>query len=135
MVRTTPKKTCGPSRSTRTGDWDRTRSTFWTSPSVSIVVCDEEDDWNSESGEDDGDSQGCDEVEEVIHPTSVAGDSVKSISIFPERNEDNTDWLCQEGMKDDSDFNKMKTEDITVVCKRKEILSQEVVKNGSLVDH
>ena len=41
------------------------------SKSVTMGVNDEEDDWNSESGEDDGDGPGCeDEVEEVIQPTS-----------------------------------------------------------------
>jgi hypothetical protein len=50
---------------------------------------DEENDWNSESGEDDGDGPGReDEVEEVIHPTSTTGGSVKSILFLPERNED-----------------------------------------------
>ena len=52
-------------------------------------VSDDEDDWNSESGEDDGDSQGChDEVEEVMYPTSSGGGSVKSILLLPERIED-----------------------------------------------
>ena len=51
----------------------------------------EDDDWNWESGEDDKDAQRCDEeVEEVIHPTSAAGGSAKSILLLPERNEDNT---------------------------------------------
>ena len=64
-----------------------TRSVFWTSPSVS----DDEDPWNSESGEEDGDGPRCeDEVEDVIQPTSVAGGSAKSILLFPERNEDNS---------------------------------------------
>ncbi len=50
---------------------------------------DEEDDWNSESGEDDGDGGGSeDEVEEVIQSTSGDGDSAKSILFLPERNED-----------------------------------------------
>ena len=43
-------------------------------PSVTMGVIDDEDDWNSESSEDDGDAQGSDdEVLEVIHPTSAAG--------------------------------------------------------------
>ncbi len=46
---------------------------------VTMDVSDEEDDWNSESGEDDGDGPGReDEVEEVIQSTSAAGGSVKS---------------------------------------------------------
>ena len=76
-------------RSTGTGDRDHTRSVFWTSPSVSLDVNDDEDPWNSESGEEDGDGPRCeDEVEEVIQPTSGVGGSVKSIFLFPERNED-----------------------------------------------
>ena len=56
---------------------------------VTMGVIDEEDDWNSESGEDDGDGEGReDEVEEVIQSTSVAGGSVKYILLLPERNED-----------------------------------------------
>jgi hypothetical protein len=59
------------------------------SKSVTMGVSDEEDDCNSESGEDDGDGSGReDEVEEVIHPTSPAGGSVKSILLLPETNED-----------------------------------------------
>ena len=52
-------------------------------------VSDGEDDWNSESGKDDGDGEGCDdEVEEVIQTTSGTGDSAKSIFLLTERNED-----------------------------------------------
>ena len=59
----------------------------------------EEDDWNSESVEDDGGGPGReDEVEEVIQSTSVAGASDQSFFLFPERNEDNTGWLSPEGM-------------------------------------
>ena len=59
------------------------------SKSVTMGVSDEEDDCNSESGEDDGEGQRCDdEVEEVIQSTSVSGDSVKYILLLPERNED-----------------------------------------------
>ena len=78
-----------------------------------MVVIDGEDDWNSESGEDDGEGQRCDdEVEEVIQSTSGTGVSTKSILFSPERNEDNTGWLSPEGMTTVSDLNKMKPEDI-----------------------
>ena len=78
-----------------------------------MVVIDGEDDWNSESGEDDGEGQRCDdEVEEVIQSTSGTGVSTKSILFFPERNEDNTGWLSPEGMTTVSDLNKMKPENI-----------------------
>ena len=47
-------------------------------------LSDDETEWNSESGEDDGDGPRCeDEVEEVIQPTSVAGDSTESILLLP----------------------------------------------------
>ncbi len=83
----------------------------------------------------DGDGQGCDdEVEEVIQPTSEAGDSAKSIFLLPERNEDNTGWLIPEGMNPASGLNKMKPEDIATVHKHKEILAKEVAKNYSVVD-
>ncbi len=60
------------------------------------------DEWNSDSGEDDRDDQGNDEdVLEVIHTTSAAGDSVKSIFLLSERNEEDTGWLSDEGIKCD----------------------------------
>ena len=124
-----------PPRSTGTGDRDRTRSVLWTSPSVTMGVSDGEEDWNSESGKDDGEGQRRDdEVEEVIQATSAVGGSAKSILLLPERNEDNTGWLSPEGMKSAADFNKMKPEDIATVCKHKEMFAAEVVKNCSVVD-
>jgi hypothetical protein len=57
-----------------------------------MVVSDEDDDWNSVSGDDDGDVQRCDD--EVVNlETSPSGVSVKSFFLLPERNEENTDWL------------------------------------------
>ena len=54
----------------------------------------EDDDWNWESGEDDKDAQRCDEeVEEVIHPTSAAGGSAKSILLFAGEKR-GQHWLC-----------------------------------------
>ena len=87
----------GPPPSTGTGDRDLVRSVFWTSPSVTMVVGDGEGDWNSESGEDDGDYERCDDDVELIETTSPTTVSVKSILHFPERNEDNTVWLFPEG--------------------------------------
>ncbi len=76
-------------RSTGTGNRYRTRSVFWTSPSVTMGVDDGVEDWNSESGEDYGDGAGReDEVEEVIQTTSGAGGSAKYILLLPESNED-----------------------------------------------
>ena len=77
--------------STGAGDRNRTLWSFWTSPSV-IMGVSEEDDWKSDSGEDDTDDQGNDDVQEVIHTTSASGGSLKSILLFPERNEEDT-WL------------------------------------------
>jgi hypothetical protein len=62
--------TGGHPRSTGTGDRHRTRSAFWTSPSVTMGVGDGVEDWNSESGEDDGDGVGCeDEVKTKLDTT------------------------------------------------------------------
>ena len=46
----------------------------------------------------------------------------------------NTGWLSYEGIKSATVFNKMKPEDIGTVRKHKDILAEEVAKNGSLVD-
>ena len=40
------------------GDRDRTRCAFWTLLSFTMGDSEEEDNWNSTSGEDDGDTQG-----------------------------------------------------------------------------
>ena len=93
-----------------------------------------DDEWNSDSGEDDRDDQGNDDVQEIIHATSAAGVSAKSILLLPERNEEDTGWLSHEGINPASVFNKMKPEDLATVRKRKDILAQEVAKNASLVD-
>ena len=124
----------GHPRSTGTGDRDRTRSVCWTSPSVTMGVGDGEQHWNSQSGEDDGDCERRDDDVDLIETTSPAAGSPKSILHLPERSEDNTTWLFPEGIKPASVLNKMKVEDIATVCKRKEILATEVVKNGSVVD-
>ncbi len=124
----------GHPRSTGTGDRDRTRSVFWTSPSVTMGVGDGVEDWNSESGEDDGDCERRDDDVDHIETTSPATDSVKSILHLPERSEDNTAWLFPEGIKSVSVLNKMKTEVMEIVRKRKEILATEVTNHGSVVD-
>ena len=99
------------------------------------MVVNDEVSWNSDSGEDDRDHQGNDDdVQEVSHATSSDTDSVKSIFLLLERNEEDTGWLSDEGIMSGSTFNKMKPEDLATVYKRKDMLSQEVAKNGSLVD-
>ena len=94
----------------------------------------DDDEWNSDSGEDDRDDQGNDDVREVIHATSAPGGSATSILLLPERNEEDTGWLTHEGINPASAFNKMKPEDLATVRKRKDMLAQEVAKNASLVD-
>ena len=80
------------------------------------MVVSDVDEWNSDSGEDDRDDQGYDEdVQEVIHATSATGGSVKSILLFPEKNEEDTGWLSDEGIKPSSVFNKMKPEDCRMI--------------------
>ena len=93
----------------------------------------DDDEWNSDSGEDDRDDQGNDDVQEVIHATSAAGGSAKSILLLPERNEEDTGWLTYETIKPGSAFNKMKPEDLETVRKHKDMFAQEVAKNASLV--
>jgi hypothetical protein len=124
----------GHPRSTGTGDRHRTRSAFWTSPSVTMGVGEDDDeDWNSRSGEDDGDCEGCDDDDVLIEtPTPTAG-SAGPILHFPERSED-TAWLFPEGIKTASDVNKMKPETLPTVRKRKEMISAKVAKYGSVVD-
>ena len=90
-------------------------------------------DWNSESGEDDGDCEGCDDEVEFIDTTSPATESDKSILYLPERNEENTGWLFPEGINPVSVLNKMKAESIPTVFKHKEMFVTEVVKNDSVV--
>jgi hypothetical protein len=53
-------------------------------------VGDDVDDWNSESGEDDGDCEQCDDDVEVIPAPSPSTDSVTSILYLTDRREDNT---------------------------------------------
>ena len=99
------------------------------------MVVNDEVSWNSASGEDERDHQGNDDdVQEVSHATSADDDSAKSILLLSERNEEDTGWLSHEGIKSTSAFNKMKPEDLATVRKRKDMFSQEVAKNGSLVD-
>ncbi len=69
----------GPGTGTGTGDLDRTRWGFWTFPSATMVISDEEEDWKSVSGDDDGHPERhVDDV--IILETSATGDSSGSIS-------------------------------------------------------
>ncbi len=98
-----------------------------------MVVSDDEDnrELSSVDGDDDVDGEGC--VNEVIIvEKSGSGGSTGSIFLFPERNEDNTDWVSHEVIKAANVFNKMKPDDIATVRKRKQILVYEVT--NSVVD-
>ena len=94
---------------------------------------DGDEDWNSESGEDDGDCEGRDDDVELIETPSPAASSPKPILHFPERSEDNTAWLFPEGMKPVSGVNKMKPETLVTVRKHKEIISAEGHRVGASV--
>jgi hypothetical protein len=98
-----------------------------------MVVSDDEDnrELSSVDGDDDVDGEGCvDEV--IIVEKSTAGDSTGSIFLLMERNEDNTTWLSHEDIKPTTAFNKMKSDDIATVRKRKQMLAHEV--SSSVVD-
>ena len=95
---------------------------------------DVDEDWNSESGEDDGDCEWRDDDVELIETPSPATVSAKSILHLTVRSEDNTDWLFPEGINPVTVLNKMKPETLPTVRKLKEILSVEVAKNDSVVD-
>ena len=75
---------------------------------------DDDEDWNSESGEDDGDCEGRHDDVELIETPSPAAGSAEPILHFPERSEDNTAWLFPEGVKSASDVNKMKPETLAI---------------------
>ena len=94
---------------------------------------DDDEDWNSESGEDDGDCEGCDDDVELIETPSPAADSAEPILHFPERSEDITVWLFPEGIKSASGVNKMKPETLATVRKRKEMISAEGHRVGAAV--
>ena len=97
-------------------------------------VSDDVDDWNSESGEDDGDCERRDDDVELIETPSPATGSAEPILHFPERSEDNTVWVFPEGIKPDTVLNKIKPEALGTVHKHKEMVAAEVVKDDSVVD-
>ena len=94
---------------------------------------DDDEDWNSESGEDDGDCEGRDDDVELIETPSPVTDSAEPTLHFPKRSENNTDWLFPEGIKPVSGVNKMKPETFPTVRKRKEMISAEGHRVGAVV--
>ena len=89
----------------------------------------EEEGWDGRSG-DEGHSEECQEV--VVVEASGTSVSVKPLLCLPERNivnNDETTWTRPDGISPTSGRNKVKTEDITRIRKRKELLSKEVPKS------
>jgi hypothetical protein len=95
----------------------------------------EDDGWEQGSRDEEQSEEGVDDVQEV--ETSGSRDSVKPILSFPERNDEDTFWTRTEQTKSVIAQNKFKSEDMTRVRQRKELLKTEVDKNDptSLVDH
>ena len=62
---------------------------------------------------------------------------MKPILCLPERNEEDTTWTRTDGTKPPSAKNKLKSEDMVTIRKRKGLMWTEVTKNDqdSLVDH
>jgi len=94
----------------------------------------EEDGSIGGSGDEGQHEEGHDEVEILEETTSI--DTDKPILCFPERNDPDTGWTRDDGTFPACGKNKMKTEDMETVHKRKELLSKEVAKKetGSLLD-
>jgi hypothetical protein len=94
----------------------------------------EEDGCDGESGHEEQSEECHDEVEVV--KGSGSRTSTTPILRLPERNEEDTCWTRSDVTKPDSAKNKLTVEDMTRVCKRKDLLWKEVTKNeqASLVD-
>ncbi len=95
----------------------------------------EDEDWGEGSGDEEEIEEGDDDLMEV--QPSGSRDSVKPILRLPERNEEDTAWTRDDGTKAASGKNKLKSEDMTTIRKRKGLMWTEVAKNDqdSLVDH
>jgi len=92
----------------------------------------EDEEWGSDDEEER--EQGDDDS--VEEEPSGSSDSVKPILCLPERNEEDTSWTHSDGTKPASAKNKLKTEDMGTVRKRKDLMWTEAAKNDqdSLVD-
>ena len=94
----------------------------------------EDEDWGEGSGDEEEREEGDDDLMEV--EPSGSRDSVKPILRWPERNEEDTVWTRADGTKPDRAKNKLKSEDMATIRKRKNLMWAEVAKNDqdSLVD-
>ena len=94
----------------------------------------EDEDWGEGSGDEEEREEGDDDLMEV--EPSESRDSVKPILRLPERNEEDTAWTRDHGTKAASAKNKLKSEDMATIRKRKDLMWTEVTKNDqdSLVD-
>jgi hypothetical protein len=94
----------------------------------------EDEDWGEGSGDEEEREEGDDDLMEV--EPSESRDSVKPILRWPERNEEDTAWTRADGTKPASAKNKLKSEDMATIRKRKNLMWAEVAKNDqdSLVD-
>ena len=93
---------------------------FWVFRSVDMANSGGEDeDWGEGSGDEEEREEGDDDLIEV-HP-SGSRDSVKPILRLPERNEEDTTWTRADGTKPASAKNKLKSEDMATICKRKDL--------------
>ena len=94
----------------------------------------EDEDWGEGSGDEEEREEGDDDLMEV--ETSESRDSVKPILRWPKRNEEDTIWTRTDGTKPTSAKNKLKSEHMVTIRKRKNLMWTEVVKNDptSLVD-
>ncbi len=122
-----------------TGDRDRTGDrVLGFSKCLHDQLCNsggEDEDWGEGSGDEEERKEGDDDLMEV--DPSGSRDRVKPILRWPERNEEDTDWTHADGMKPDSVKNKLKSEDMATIRKRKDLMWTEVAKNDQdfLVDH
>ena len=92
-------------------------------PSVTMTDTDE-DGWDGDSSDDEHNEECHDEV--VVVEALGSSGSAKPILRFPERNTDDTAGTRADSTKSVSDKNKVKSDDMTKVRQRKELLSKEV---------
>ena len=94
----------------------------------------EDEDWGEGSGDEEEREEGDDDL--IVVDPSGSRDCMKPILRLPERNEEDTAWTRADGSKPASVKNKLKSEDMSTIRKRKDLMWTEVVKNDqdSLVD-
>ncbi len=87
----------------------------------------EDEDWGEGSGDEEEIEEGDDDLMEV--QSSGSRDSVKPILCLSERNEEDTVWTLDDGTKAARSKNKLKSEDMATIRKRKTLMWTEVDKN------